>query len=327
VSSGRPDVVVVGAGVIGMTTAVCLAEAGMLVVIRSAEAPRDTTSAAAGALCGPTITGPEDSRTGWGLVSDAEFAVLAAQPETGVRLMRGRLVSRIGQAAPAWALRVPGYLRCPAEQMPSGFSVGFWVRIPAADMPRYLDYLFGRFLAAGGRLELGTLNNLAEAAALAPVVVNCSGAYARDLAADANVHPVLGQHVILENPGLDTFLHEYDAPSAWTAFLPHGERVLLGGVAVENGWQRGSDPQVTRQILTRCIEVEPRLAGARILGVQIGLRPARATVRLEEEPFTGARCIHNYGHGGSGVSLSWGCARTVLGMITGESEADPGLGP
>jgi len=45
--------------------------------------PRETTSAVAGALCGPTITGPENSRTGWRLVSDAESAVLAAQPETG----------------------------------------------------------------------------------------------------------------------------------------------------------------------------------------------------------------------------------------------------
>jgi len=50
-----PDVLVVGAGVSGLTTAVCLAEAGRGVEIRADRLPPDTTSAVAGALWGPHL--------------------------------------------------------------------------------------------------------------------------------------------------------------------------------------------------------------------------------------------------------------------------------
>jgi len=319
-SSARPDVVVVGAGVIGLTTAVCLAEAGVRVLVRTAEQPRQTTSAVAGALCGPTITGPGDPATGWGHIAEAEFTALSGQRETGIRLMRGRLVSKLGEAPPPWASTLPGYAQCSTQETPAGFPVAFWAQIPVADMPRYLDYLLDRLAAAGGRIELGAVSALAEAAAQAPVVVNCTGASARTLAADDHVQAVRGQHVIVENPGLDSFLHEGGAESAWTSFLPHSDRVVLGGIAVQNSWHRGPDAELTRQILTRCIDVEPRLADARILGVEVGLRPGRTTVRLEQEPLGGGRCIHNYGHGGLGVTLSWGCARDVLAIVIGDTD-------
>jgi len=311
-SSARPDVVVVGAGVIGLTTAVCLAEAGVRVLVRTAEAPRQTTSAVAGALCGPTITGPDNPATGWGDIAEAEFTALSGQRETGIRLMRGRLVSKLGEAPPSWASTLPGYAQCSTQETPAGFPVAFWARIPVA------DNLLDRLAAAGGRIELGAVSALAEAAAQAPVVVNCTGASARTFAADDHVRAVRGQHVIVANPGLDSFLHEGGAESAWTSFLPHGNRVVLGGIAVRNSWHRRPDPELTRQILTRCIDVEPRLADARILGVEVGLRPGRTTVRLEQELLGGARCIHNYGHGGLGVTLSWGCARDVLAIVAGD---------
>jgi len=41
----------------------------------------------------------------------------------------------------------------------------------------------------------------------------------------------------------------------------------------------------------------------------VGLRPNRPAVRLEAEPLGDGRRVHCYGHGGMGVSLSWGCAR------------------
>ncbi|HMC79917.1 MAG TPA: FAD-dependent oxidoreductase, partial [Acidimicrobiia bacterium] len=50
--------------------------------------------------------------------------------------------------------------------------------------------------------------------------------------------------------------------------------------------------------------------------LRVGLRPFRRdSVRLEREP--GARVIHNYGHGGSGVTLSWGCAEEVSALVKG----------
>jgi D-amino-acid oxidase len=49
----------------------------------------------------------------------------------------------------------------------------------------------------------------------------------------------------------------------------------------------------------------------------VGLRPGRSTVRLEEgeQLSSGARVVHNYGHGGAGITLSWGCAHEVVTLV------------
>ena len=49
----------------------------------------------------------------------------------------------------------------------------------------------------------------------------------------------------------------------------------------------------------------------------VGLRPGRMEVRLEREEKNGKYLIHNYGHGGSGVTLSWGCADEVVELANG----------
>jgi D-amino-acid oxidase len=68
-----------------------------------------------------------------------------------------------------------------------------------------------------------------------------------------------------------------------------------------------------------CVAAEPRLAGVPVVGHRVGLRPVRDGVRFEVETISGGRhLVHNYGHGGAGVTLSWGCAesaRTEIAII------------
>ena len=49
----------------------------------------------------------------------------------------------------------------------------------------------------------------------------------------------------------------------------------------------------------------------------VGLRPGRPEVRLEEsEPGpSGTRILHDYGHGGAGITLAWGCAQDVVRLV------------
>jgi D-amino-acid oxidase len=311
------DLVVVGGGVAGLTTAVRAAESGLAVEVWTADPPARTTSAVAGALLGPAVGPPDDPLTRWTLASDPVFRGLAGDPSTGVRIGRGRLVSDLADEPPPWAADLPGYAPLGADER-AGFRTGFRVEIPVADMRAYLPYLVRRLGAAGGRLVERRVAALAEGFAAAPTVVNCTGVAARTLAGDEAVRPVKGQHVVVANPGIDTFFYEGGAPGdTWTGFFPHGDRVVLGGYAGVGDASLEPDPAVSVGIVARCAAVEPALARAEVLAVEVGLRPERRPPRLDVQSVQGGRLVHSYGHGSVGVAVSWGCAGDALALIRG----------
>jgi len=303
-------ILVIGSGVIGLTTAICLSEAGRSVRVVAAEPPQRTTSRVAGALWGASFMAPLDEVPGWLEVSREAFAALAGDPATGVRIAPGVLASRWTSDPPPPQI-FPG-ATFEARPAPAGFAGAYRTEVPVIDMPRYLDYLVARL---GAEIEIRSLGSLDEAAAEAPVIVNCSGVGARSLAGDETVRSLRGQHVVVENPGIEEFFVEEQRDDVWAGYFPHGPRVVLGGVATEDDWRLEPDPDMAAGIVERCAAIDPRLRDAPVIEHQVGLRPARPAVRLEEERLAGGRCIHNYGHGGSGVSLSWGCARAVERII------------
>jgi D-amino-acid oxidase len=307
------DVLVIGAGVIGLTSAICLAESGMVVRIRAAEPPPATTSRAASAMWGSSFAGPADDVRRWAVQSLEDLRALAAEPGTGVRVARGMLAARSTEEGPPPFL-FPGVDVVRRDDAPPGFVAAFAIAVPVVDMPRHLDYLLARFEAAGGDLEVAPLRSLAEAEGAAPVVVNCSGVGARALVPDPAVRSVRGQHVVVENPGLHEFFMEEPAPR-WAGWFPHGDHVVLGGSADEDDWRLEPDLALAEEIVRRCAAIEPRLGEARVLEHRVGLRPARPDVRVEEVALGASRCVHNYGHGGTGVALAWGCARDVCSIV------------
>ncbi|MFD0919230.1 FAD-dependent oxidoreductase [Saccharopolyspora rosea] len=319
-ASGKP-VLVVGAGVVGLTTGVVLAESGRPVRIRTADRPRDTTSAAAGAMWGPALLRPADRVLRWATRSHAEFTALAEDPESGVHLAAGTMASRavLGDVVPPEARLIPDLRRCTRDELPTGFADGYRGTVPLIDMPRYLDHLVDRFRAAGGELLLSPVPMLADAVAESSIVVNCTGVGAH-LFGDPTVRPVRGQALVVRNPGIDEYFVELTASDEFAAIMPHGDRVVLGGVAVEHDWNATPLRGVGAGIRRRCAEIDPRLADAEEIGELVGLRPGRESVRVEVERYEGARVVHNYGHGGSGVALSWGCAREAAELAVGAGE-------
>jgi D-amino-acid oxidase len=307
------DAVVLGAGVIGLTSAVCLAESGLAVECWTADPPGQTTSRVAGALwAAPPLEDSDGSLARWAGDSLAAFRELAGDPSTGVRIAHGVVASQHCAAEPREMF--PGVpLR--AAGPPDGYVAAFELDAPLIDMPRFLEHLQERLHGAGAAIVTRRVGSLAEPAAHAPLVVNCSGLGARELVPDPSMEPVRGQHVVVENPGLEEFFIEDRGPREWACWFPHGERVVLGGVAQPGAFDPVPDLEISTGIIERCAALEPRLADARVLEQQVGLRPSRPSVRLEAEPLHGARCVHNYGHGRSGVSLSWGCAGEVLQMV------------
>ncbi len=317
VADRRLDVLVIGAGVSGLTTGVCLAEAGLRVLIRAQRPPDQTTSAAAGALWGLHLVESGDRALDWGRRTLAELTGLAADPASGVRLVSGVQAATPADAWPRWASVLDGLRPCRAGELPAGYLAGWRFTAPLVEMPVYLGYLLGRFTAAGGTIEAGVVGSLADAARAAPAVVNCTGVGARDLVPDPQVTPVRGQIVVVPNPGLaEFFVDDGGPPPDLLYFFPHRTVVVLGGTSERGSADLRPDPRTAARILDRCGAVEPRLRGAEVIAHRVGVRPARPKVRVEAQRLPGGTLLcHNYGHGGAGVTLSWGCAREVAGLI------------
>ncbi|KOX46204.1 amino acid oxidase [Streptomyces sp. NRRL F-7442] len=309
------EVVVVGGGVIGLTTAVVLAERGRRVRLWTREPVERTTSVVAGGLWWPYRIEPVALAQAWALRSLDVYEELAARPEeTGVRLSEGVLGETTPDEVGAWAsARLPGLRAATAGEYA---GVGLWARLPLVDMSAHLPWLRRRMVAAGGTVEDRAVSDLAEADA--PVVVNCTGLGARDLVPDPSVRPVRGQLVVVENPGIHDWLVSADAGSGETTyFLPQPGRLLLGGTAEEDAWSTEPDPAVAEAIVRRCAALRPEIAGARVLAHRVGLRPARDAVRLERAVLPdGRRLVHNYGHGGAGVTVAWGCAEEAARLAS-----------
>ncbi|TQK50736.1 D-amino-acid:oxygen oxidoreductase (deaminating) [Streptomyces sp. SLBN-118] len=309
---------VVGGGVIGLTTAIVLAESGRRVQVWTRDAPQETTSAMAGALWWPYRVEPLGFVGAWSLASLRVYEQLAARPqETGVRLVAGvHAHERLSDLGP-WAAEVAGLREARAEELPEGYRNGLWARLPLIDMPVHLGWLRRRLEAAGGRVVTRTVKSWAEASEWARVVVNCTGLGARELVADTRLKPVRGQLVLVENPGIDQWFTAADRASAKTTyFFPQPDRLILGGTAEEDDWRLTPDPAAAEEIVERCARIRPQIAGARILGHRAGLRPVRTSgVRIEAEELPGGRLlVHNYGHGGAGVTVAWGCAESAAAL-------------
>jgi D-amino-acid oxidase len=306
------QVVVVGAGVSGLTSAVSLAEAGWPVRVWAAEKPQRTTSRVAGAVWSPPRGDRAAAARDWSEHSLHVFRELAGDPATGVRMAPALMVGD----APAEAELIPELRPADAADIPQGFGAGYRATLPMIDMPQYLDYLTARLARAGVEIEIVSVRSLSEAADAAPIVINCTGLAAGALVGDDTVRPLFGQHVVLANPGLQQlFLHINTGPE-WTCFFPHPQRVVCGGIGIPDRWDTTGEPDVTERIIERCRQVEPRLGAAEVIETITGLRPDRPSVRLAAEPLGHSLCVHNYGHSSNGVTLSWGCARDVVRLVS-----------
>jgi D-amino-acid oxidase len=310
-------VIVVGAGVIGLSSAVRLAEAGHRVDVLARDLPMETTSSVAAALWYPYRAYPFERVTRWAQASYDEFRRIAdASPKSGVSTVAGVEVHRQPAADPWWRDAVPRLDRVAA--VPDGYRDGWTFAAPVVEMPVYLRWLQQRLDAAGGTLTRMALAALPEADPDV-VVVNACGLAGRSLADDPALTPVRGQVVHVEQFGLDRWWLDGAGP---TYVVPRSRDVVVGGTDDEGSWNRSADPVTAERILERAARLVPEVAGARVLGHRVGLRPGRPSVRLEEQRTAdGGRIVHCYGHGGAGVTLSWGCADEVQALVEQERAA------
>jgi D-amino-acid oxidase len=297
----RTPVTVIGGGVSGLTCGVVLQEAGFQVRIVARERWRHTVSAVAAAMWYPYKAWPIDRVLAWSKRTYEVFAQLC--DESKAVYMRDCVERFRSERPEPWWRSAVAHLAIGEREWQ--FSA------PVVEMNVYLPYLERRFERAGGRIETGTVDRLD----VAPLVVNCTGLASRVLASDREIVPVLGQVVYVKNPGLSLAILEDDHPEGVAYVIPRREDVVLGGTADEGRLDVTISEEVGQAILRRCTDLEPRLRGAEVLGMRAGLRPVRPSVRLERQQVARSIIVHDYGHGGAGMTLSWGCAEEVLELV------------
>lgn len=302
-------IAVLGAGVSGLTTAVALQRAGHDVQVLARERPLATTSAVAGAIWLPFRVGPPERATTWAAMTrEALVDIAHTTPAAGVDELELFLLADEDTEPPWWADAAPDLERVAA---PAGFgaSHAFRTTVPRCDPLVYLPWLEQQLAA-----PIATIHATDLAALEGDLVVDCAGLGARALTGDRELGASLGHVVGASLRDFDARIAISDERDSESLFymIPRRSEMLLGGSALahEPDAPFAPLPAVTARILERC-----RTAGYSTVAPRyerVGLRPVRPSVRLERE----GRTIHNYGHGGAGYTLSWGCAAEVVNLAS-----------
>ena len=274
-----------------------------------------TTSAVAAALWFPYRAAPVDAVLRWAARSLRVFTALAADGASGLHLREGTVVHRTPEPDLWWAPGIAGLRAATADELPPGAPAGTRCVLPVVEMGRYLPWLADACRSAGVEVVRGRVDRLADVPG--EVVVLAAGLRSADLVGDRSLVPVQGQIVRLANPGLRDWLLDEDNPAGLTYVVPRGDDVVCGGTAVEGATGLAPDPGVEAAILARVCAAVPALRQAPVLSRAVGLRPGRPTVRLDRTDLDGRPLISCYGHGGAGVTLSWGCAADVVAVLAG----------
>jgi len=146
-------------------------------------------------------------------------------------------------------------------------------------------------------------------------LVNCAGLGAAQLVGDGRMKPIRGQVLRVEAPWVTA---AYMAPELGLYIIPNRSTVVLGGTAQEGDWSTDASEQDRARIWAGCTAMVPSLARAKVVRDWVGLRPGRSAVRVEAEraPAHGLPTVHNYGHGGAGLTLAWGCAEDSIRLLS-----------
>lgn len=316
----RDEILILGCGVAGLTCGVVLAERGRRVRIVAAEHWTRTASGRAGGLWLPYRCDPRDRVLRWSRRTLDVLLALAGDPGNGVLLRDNVELYRVPTAAEAvwWLPTVPGHRPLASCELPPGYACGFVARVPVMDVPVYMPRLEERFRAAGGRIEITgrQVESVGEVTQGRRLLVNCTGLGSRRLFGDREMTPVRGQLVRTTNPGIDRCTADEHHPLGIAYVIARSTDCILGGTAEEGVESLEPSARDRARLLEVNTLLEPRLREATVLQDVVCVRPARSSVRLEREALdAGGVVIHNYGHGGAGYTVSWGCAEEVAELV------------
>lgn len=308
------SIAVIGAGISGLSSALLLAENSYNVTIIAKAFSPNITSNKAAAFWFPYHIRNDSRGINWCRISYKYYEDNAANPDTGISMQTLHKVLRKGVVAeePVWVEFMPkgSYTIKRGNDVDEIYDAIYEVRVPLIETQIFLPYLMNVLQQLGVTFiekEIDSFDELNNY----DVIINCSALGSRKLCNDDLMIPVRGQVGLLSpKEGLPIYL-DNEKP---LYVVPRKDAIIVGGTYEEYVETDDTEPATIQRLLHNAYEIFPALKTQEVIGDWAGLRPYRPDVRVEHE--AGTNIIHNYGHGGSGFTLAFGCANEVLQLAS-----------
>jgi D-amino-acid oxidase len=341
-------VCVIGSGIIGLGSALYFLHNGHRVTIVSDPDHYMPTSPVSAAFWFPYACSlPVEQEIAFAEPTYHFLKQCMQSSDSGISIRKGRAyfdetVELTETTTPWWAKLDTNFRHLTSTEIPPalrddqnvGPIVGGWsFEIPVIHIPTFLTWLQREAEALGAAIKQHRVASLEDIDNSYDWIVNCAGGWATQLTSD----PVMVgyQGTVIELPGEPLgpellFLEKGKSSTLPTYIVPQGSRTILGGTLkpitkLGEAWQTGSDgakqqwvgtDEDVAGIIERCQIVSGKpipLAPGSSWKSKTGLRPVRfhSPPRIELASNSQRKIVHNYGHGGSGVTFFWGSAQTA----------------
>ncbi|KAL5341684.1 FAD dependent oxidoreductase [Aspergillus crustosus] len=223
----------------------------------------------------------------------------------------------------------------PKSQLPPGIVNAQTLTSICINTMIYLPWLVGQCRKNGTIFKRAVFKHVSHATKAhhsgqpADIVVNCTGLSSKSLGGvnDTKLYPARGQVVVVRNeaPSIISISGTDDGGDerCYVMTRAAGGGTILGGTYQKNEWNPLPDANLATRIMKRAIALCPELVGEGqgiegldIIRHGVGLRPLRdGGPRIEAEEISGVAVVHNYGHGGFGYQASYGCAAEAVRLV------------
>ena len=303
------EITVVGAGISGLTSAFVLKKKGHNVKIIAKELSPFTTSDKAAAFWFPYHIRNDERGINWCRLSYNKYIMLSTEPLTGVsmqKLIKGILNSDNEDLT--WKNFMPeGSYKVMDTGLAKNYVTQYEVEVPLIETQIFLPWLMTELKKMNVEIQYEEVKSFHQIKD-ADILINCTALGSKQLCNDEELIPIRGQVALIEPNNFPFIFLDNEIP---LYIVPRKDAIIIGGTFEEGINFEVCEPETIDKILINAYKIFPELKKQKVIGNWAGLRPYRATVRVERE----GNIIHNYGHGGSGFTLAWGCAEEVSRLV------------
>lgn len=306
-------IAIVGAGISGLSCAYFLSDKDYDITIFAKAFSPDITSNRAAAFWFPYHIRNDKRGINWARKSYNFYKGIADDIVTGISIKPLIKVLRENtvEEEPVWMEFIPEGTckKLSKENLAAGVDVAYEILVPLIETQIFLPYLQNILAQKNVSFEKKLIESF-DALSSFDIIINCSGLGARTLCNDETIYPVRGQVALIKTDITRPIYLDNEMP---LYLVPRKDAMIVGGTYEENIFEETTEPTTIEHLLNVAYGVFPELKQQKVIGSWAGLRPYRNEVRLEQE--AGTNIIHNYGHGGSGFTLAFGCAEEVMQLV------------